>query len=286
MRYIVAIAPTLAILSGFIAPMAIAPLTVAPAAMAQTLPVRVDRWLEIDQVYGTVFFQRGSQTEPAREGMRLQQVGDTLRTSSRSNAVLRVDTNTGIITVSPNTTIRILEIRTTESGGRVTRLEVTTGQARFQVVPFTNPDSRMEIQTPAGSSAVRGTEFGVGVQPNGVTAVATLDGAVLAEAQGQSVQVDAGFQTLMVPGEPPLPPVETVQDLNLRLILLTTLDDRTARIRADVNPVNLVTVEDVLQTLNSQGEFDILVPLPANRRIVVVVTAPSGQEQTYELAVP
>jgi hypothetical protein len=39
-------------------------------------------------------------------------------------------------------------------------------------------------------------------------------------------------------------------------------------------------------TTNRDGTFDILILLPANRRIAVTVTTPLGKKQEYELAVP
>uniref|UniRef100_A0ACD5H295 FecR domain-containing protein n=1 Tax=Desertifilum tharense IPPAS B-1220 TaxID=1781255 RepID=A0ACD5H295_9CYAN len=53
---------------------------------------------------------------------------------------------------------------------------MTGGQARFRVRRFNHPGSSLEIETPAGSSAVRGTEFGVSVHPDGKTGIATREG--------------------------------------------------------------------------------------------------------------
>jgi hypothetical protein len=68
------------------------------------------------------------------------------------------------------------------NNGRITRLLVPRGQVRLQLRPFTNPGSRMEIETPAGTSGVRGTEFGLNVQPDGKMAIATLEGSVATSA--------------------------------------------------------------------------------------------------------
>lgn len=256
------------------------------AALAQPIQVRVERWLEVEQLFGDVFFQRGQNSQPAQVGMRLEAVGDTLRTSSRSNAVLSLDTNMGIITVSPNTSVRIEQLDTTERGGRLTRLRVTGGQARFQIRPFNNPDSTLEIETPAGSSAVRGTEFGVSVQPDGTTGVATLEGSILTAAAGSSVIVDAGFQTLVIPGEPPQNPVPVVDGGQLRLELLTSIDDQTVRVSGQTDPVNLLRIADEPLSLDRTGRFDVLVPLPPDRSIEAIVVTPSGLQQQYRLAVP
>lgn len=275
--------------------MALSCLVIVQGAIAQPLDVQVNRWLEVSQVYGTVIYENGQTSQAAQVGMRLQTVGDTLRTSSRSNARLTLDTNAGIITISPNTTVRIEQLQTTASGGRLTRLSIAGGQARFQIQPFSTPDSQLEIQTPAGSSAVRGTEFGISVQPTGSTSVATLEGRVVAVAQGQTILVDAGFQTLMVPGEPPINPVPLTDGAEFRLDLLTEVEDsspggsasrRTVQIRGQVNPVNLVSMAGFPQVVDATGQVDARLPVPASRRIEVVVITPSGRQQVYELAIP
>lgn len=255
--------------------------------VAKVLSVRTNRWLEVRQVVGTATYYRGRQSpQLARIGTRLQAVGDTLKTNPQSSLVLAVDTGIGFVNVAENTTIRVQQLQAIADGGRVTRLEVSGGQARLRVRPFTRPSSRLEIRTPAGLSGVRGTEFGVSVQPDGKTGVATLEGRVVAEAQGQAVDVGAKFQSLIVPGEPPSPPTPLTEDTRLQLRLLTTLGNRRARIAGQVDPVNLLLIAETPQTLNRSGEFDITVPLPDNQRIQAVVITPLGKRQVYELAVP
>jgi hypothetical protein len=253
---------------------------------AQSLQVRVDRWLEVRQATGTVTYQQGQTSRNARVGTRLQAVGETIRTGQGASAVLAVDTGVGFVNVSENTTVRVQSLEVTNSGGRITQLQVSGGQARLQVRRFTNPDSRLEIQTPAGVSGVRGTDFGVSVQPDGKTGVVTLEGGVVASAQGQSVAVNGGFQSLVIPGEPPSPAVPLTNNPALDLRQLTAEANQTARIVGQVDPVNLVQIEDETLVLDRQGNFDVTIPLSASRSIEAVVTTPLGRQQVYELLVP
>ncbi|MGJ3253683.1 MAG: FecR family protein [Elainellaceae cyanobacterium] len=253
------------------------------------IQVRVDRWLEVRQVNGTVAFRPTNQrASPAQVGNRLQRVGDAISTAARSGSILAVDTNIGFIDVSENTLVRLQELRTTSDGGKITRLQIPQGQARLRVRPFTNDSSELEIETPAGWSGVRGTEFGIAVQPDGKMGVATLDGSVITRAQGETVDVDAGFQNLTIPGEPPSPPVplEGRGDPSLRLRVLTTPDNETATIIGQIDPVNLLIIEGLSQTVDPDGRFDVSVPLPPSRRIEAVVITPLSLRQAYELAVP
>jgi len=253
---------------------------------AQSLQVRVDRWLEVRQATGAVTYQQGQTSRNARVGTRLQAIGEAIRTGQGASAVLAVDTGIGFVNISENTTVRVQNLQVTNNGGRITQLQVSGGQARLQVRRFTNPGSRLEIQTPAGVSGVRGTDFGVSVQPDGKTGLVTLEGGVVASAQGQSVAVEAGFQSLVIPGEPPSPAVPLTNDPGLDLRQLTAEANQTARIVGQVDLVNLVQIENQPLVLDRQGQFDVTVPLPADRSIEAVVTTPLGRRQVYELVVP
>jgi FecR protein len=262
-------------------------LTVAAIATAQqVLPVRVDRWLEIQQLQGTVTYRRGRMSQPAQVRTRLETVGDTLITGQRSSATLAIDTGIGTINIAESTTLQVQKLDVSPDGGKITKLQVMRGQVQLQVRPFTNRESELEIQTPAGVSGVRGTVFGVSVQPNGTTGVATLEGSVSASAQGQDVKVDAGLQSLVIPGEPPSPPVPLRDDPQLDITFLAAISQETARIVGQVDPVNLLVIADQPQTISRSGGFDVQIPFPSNRRIMAAVITPLGTRQAYELAVP
>jgi FecR protein len=255
--------------------------------IAQPLQVRVDRWLEIRQISGTVTYQSGSNSQAAQVGMRLQSVGDGITTAARSQAVLGVDTGIGFVEISESTVLRIQQLELLPDGGRVTRMQVPRGQAHVRVRQFTHPSSELEIQTPAGWSAVRGTDFGVTAQPDGKMGVATREGSVVTIAQGVTVPVRAGFQNLTIPGEPPSPPVPISTDPP-RLILqrLAAVSNTAARVVGRIDPVNLLIISDIPQVVDPDGRFDVTATLSQDRQIDAVVITPLGERQTYELAVP
>jgi FecR protein len=249
-----------------------------------TLPIRVDRCLEVEQLSGTVTFQRNKTSQAAKIGTRLEAIGDTLITDRNSSATLSVDTGIGTVAVSENTTLRVQELETLPSGGKVTTLGITGGQVRLELRPFTDPDSRLEIETPAGISGVRGTIFGVSVQPNGITGVATLEGRVVTAAQGQSVAVDAGQQNLMVPGEPPTQTTPLQENTTLDLVAINRIDRRTVEIVGAIDGVNLLVVEDEVQNVERDGRFTIRTE--DNRPIRATVITPLGKRQDYEITIP
>jgi FecR protein len=257
----------------------------AQSTFAQsTLPVRVDRWLEVEQLSGTVTFQRNKTSQAAKVGTRLEAIGDTLSTDRASSATLSVDTGVGTVAVAENTTLRVQELETLPSGGKITTLNITGGQARLELRPFTNPDSRLEIETPAGISGVRGTIFGVSVQPNGITGVATLEGRVVTAAQGQSVSVDAGQQSLVVPGEPPTPPTPLQENTAFDLVAINRIDRRTVEIVGQIDGVNLLVVEDEVRDVERDGRFTIRTA--DDRPVRATVITPLGKRQDYEITIP
>jgi hypothetical protein len=264
----------------------VALLSIGTDSIAKPLQVRLNRRLEVVSYTGKATYKLREATGPVRVGLRLEDVGDTIKTGDQSSAVLAVDTGVGFVNLSENTTLQVQQLQATPDGGRITRLQVTGGQARLEVRPFTNPNSRFEIETPAGLSGVRGTQFGVSVKPNGKTSVATLEGSVVEEAQGQAVAVDAGFRTLVIPGEPPSQPIPLREEAELEIRVLAAMEGDRARIRGLIDPFNLLIVASALQNVERTGEFDITVPLPKQRKIQAVVVTPLGQRQTYELLVP
>ncbi|MEX0269881.1 FecR domain-containing protein [Leptolyngbyaceae cyanobacterium UHCC 1019] len=255
---------------------------------ANALQVKVDRWLAIRQTSGSAWYQTKQQAVlPAKTGMRLQAVGDRIKTGDRSTMVLEVDTGVGFVHVAEKTNLIIQKMQRTSSGGQITQLQVASGQVRLQVRPFTNPSSRLEIQTPGGISGVRGTEFGISVQPNGKTGVATLKGGVATAAQGKSVLVKGGFQSLVIPGEAPSPATPLKDDPRLDIRQLSSLGNQRVRIVGQVDSVNLLAIANLPQGTDRQGNFDITIPLPGqNQRITALVTTPLGKQQIYELSLP
>ncbi|PSR18023.1 iron dicitrate transport regulator FecR [filamentous cyanobacterium CCP3] len=249
------------------------------------LPVRVERGLSVRQRQGEVMVLRPSGSAPAAVGDRLDAIGDGLRTGTRSAAVLEVDTDVGFLDVSERTELRIRTLEMAADGGRITHLSVPRGQVRTRLRRFTNQGSQFEIETPAGISGVRGTEFGVSVQEDGKTGIATLTGAVDTMAVGETVAVPAGFQNLIWPGEPPTQPVPLRNDPGLEYERRVIFDNNTryVTLTGRVDPVNTVFVDGAPQTVDRQGEFRLTRLATARLRVEVVVITPLGRQETHEI---
>lgn len=235
---------------------------------------------------GTVSYDRPSSSRAARVGDRLQAVGEGITTGTRSRADLLLDTGVGTINVLEYTSLKVQRLDTTPDSGRITHLDVTRGQVRLKLRRFTSPNSELRIRTPAGLSGVRGTEFGVVVQPDGKTSIGTLEGSVVTEAQGVQVEVPGGFQNFTIPGQPPTAAVPLRDDPALAADFVKLLDRGVRRVQlvGRVDPVNAVTVNGVQQTVDANGEFRSTTFLvPSFLKVNVVVTTPLGKSQSYEL---
>lgn len=259
---------------------------ISQALAEDSLKVRVNRWLEVRSISGNVVYQSSQRSKPATIGTKLNQIGEKITTGKNSKTLLALDTGVGFIEVAENTTLQIKEMGKTNNGGLLTDLQVSGGQIKLKLRRFTNQDSRLRIETPAGITGVRGTEFGISVQPNGKTGVATLTGSVVTSAEGQSVNVNKGFQSLIIPGEPPTPPVKLRDNPNLELQLLADIGNQTAQVVGKVDPVNLLLIGNQPVNTNREGFFDVTVAMPRDRQISASVITPLGKRQNYELAVP
>ncbi|WP_225885291.1 FecR domain-containing protein [Leptolyngbya sp. KIOST-1] len=252
---------------------------------ASAIPVRVDRGLVVSRVQGDVTLLRPGRSTAARVGDHLGAVGDGLRTGTRSSAVLNVDTDVGFLDVSERTELRIRTLEMAADGGRITHLTVPRGQVRTRLRRFTHEGSQFEIETPAGISGVRGTEFGVNVQDDGKTGIATLSGAVDTTAVGETVAVPAGFQNLIFPGEPPTEPVPLRDDpgLEYERRVIFERGTRFVTLIGRVDPVNTVFVDGAPQTVDRQGEFRLTRLATARLRVEVVVITPLGRQEIHEI---
>jgi hypothetical protein len=110
---------------------------------------------------------------PARVGDRLRN-GDIVLTSRDTRAALRFTDDGSVLRVNPNS--RVIINSGTEGGVIVRTLNLEFGELWTRV--NRRPGTTLRVQTPAGVAAVKGTEFVVRVDSNGVATVITLEGVV------------------------------------------------------------------------------------------------------------
>ncbi|MEG3841812.1 FecR domain-containing protein [Microcoleus sp. herbarium14] len=254
-------------------------ITFALPLLAREIQLPGSRWVEVQQIRGTVTYQG----RPAKVGDRLTTAGQQISTGKQSSAVLAVDSGIATITVAELSTVQVKGLSVAVGGGRVTLLSVPAGLARVSARRLTNPNSRLEINSPAGVVGVRGTEFAVGVGPEGKAATVLFEGKVDASAQGRTVKIEKGYASVTFPGIPPTPPQAFKENMNYELISLSVISQNKVRCICTVDPLNLVYLNDQPLKMDRTGKIDEVVPRPANSDYWLVVRSPVGNEVSYEI---
>ncbi|MBD1939071.1 iron dicitrate transport regulator FecR [Microcoleus sp. FACHB-68] len=258
------------------------------SSVAQRPPMankEAERWVQIRRVQGEVTYQG----QPARVGDRLAE-GENLSTGSNSSATLVVDDGIGTITVSELSNLQIQNLDILPNGAKITRVFTNRGQSAARLRPFVNPDSRFDIafrgnddDEEGGVAGARGTEYGVAVGPTGKTGISIRSGTVEVVAQQQSVLLNAGTSSVVVPGKAPTPPRTTGENVQLKVKILPATLNKQVRVSGEVDPLNLVFLNNQPLETGTDGKFDTIVPLLPNRILRLEVRTPLGQEQVYEL---
>lgn len=156
-------------------------------ASAQDASVALVHRLLLDQ---RMVVTRETQNQPATLGQRLAS-GDLVVTSSNTRAAIRFTDDGSLVRLNPNSR---LHVRTTGNEGEVTKtLELEFGELWARVTRQ-QQERGFQVQTPSGVAAVKGTEFVVRVDANGVTTVLTLEGAMDFFNGAGTVSVEAGRQ--------------------------------------------------------------------------------------------
>ena len=249
-----------------------------PAMQAQTM----GGWLQVQRVSGSVTTLIGRRKN-TQVGDRLSAVGHGLVTGNRSSANLSLDEGIGSIAVAQNTRVRVEQLSVLSDGARVTVLDVPRGQARLQVRRFTNPNSRLELHTPSGVAAVRGTVFGVSVDEDGQTSVATLEGQVEASAQNVAVPVDAGMVSIIYTGEPPTSPQSLDRKLDIQWQTYEWRKDHFY-VAGWIDPANTLMVMGDDISITRTGYFEKKVLLAdRSQRVMLTVQNAMGEARMHEL---
>jgi hypothetical protein len=278
------------------------------------------RSLAIQEIRGTVTFKG----RPAVVGDRLLAPGDEIITGPDSTARLAIDNNTGIVEVAEKTAVRISDLSST-SGENDTAIFVSRGRVRLSIGKTAAPTAAAQtsaiilpiqiaalntfsgiaetsqiaqqkksprtapvrVETPQGVAGVRGTSFGVSVAPDGKTAVETIEGAVGVSGNNDSeVVVNGGSATAIFPQTAPLAPSASPRLAELKVRSLSRLGGNIYRLSGQINPIDIIYVNNQAIKIDREGKFKIQGILPASRRLKIVVRGSSVREKHYNLAVP
>ncbi|MBE9096255.1 FecR domain-containing protein [Tychonema sp. LEGE 07203] len=292
----------------------------SPAATTNARGTAAGRSLEIKEIRGSVSFKG----RPAVAGDRLQAPGDEIITGANSTARIAIDNNTGIVEVAEKTAVRISNLSGSEGGEKDTAIFVSRGRVRLSIgktaaaTPAANTSTiippnqiaalnsfsglgnlsqiaqqkksartaPVRVETPEGVAGVRGTSFGVSVS-EGKTSVETIEGAVAVSGSTDSeVVVNGGSATTIFSQSPPAPISASPRLAELKVRSLFRLSGNIYRLSGQINPIDIIYVNNEAVKIDRDGKFKIQGILPPSRRLNIVVRAPSVRERHYSLAVP
>jgi FecR protein len=161
----------------------------------------------ISSPIGEVLVQKQSSTAwiPAVSGMKLFE-GDRLKTGGNGTTQI-VFFEGSVAEVGADSEILLSELAVAPNTGSTSiHLEQIVGHTINRVQKLVDSASEYEIETAAGSAAVRGTTFKSYVRNDGYTSIYCKEGAVWFTAGGVTVVVGAGQQSSAMPGGTPSTP--------------------------------------------------------------------------------
>lgn len=143
---------------------------------------------------GPVQIETNGQRAPARIGMPLSE-GQWIITGPGAFATFELE-DASRVTLPSNTRVRIAKLRQVLLNGAPQRVfQLEQGKGTISATPTPTPGARFEVRTPVSVSAVRGTEFRVGVSADKAQ-TEVLKGAVGVDAGASATDappIQAGF---------------------------------------------------------------------------------------------
>jgi ferric-dicitrate binding protein FerR (iron transport regulator) len=146
------------------------------------------------------------------------QAGDELRTGPGGSVILTAPDGSYMV-ISENSRLVLEDYW---SGSLKSIMNLIVGQVRFFIQRQGGRPSPSSVRTPTALIAVRGTTFDVFVDDTQFAEVRCLEGRVTVESfefPNREVLLDAGFKTLVRPGEVPTTPVRLEAELQRQRVI-------------------------------------------------------------------
>jgi hypothetical protein len=252
----------------------------APKVYQQTV---VGRWLQVQAATGDVTIEPPLRKAILRD--RLTKIGDRLITGKDSSAELWIDDGIGKLEVGELTELQILRLEKLPNGAKRTHITIMGGTVKLKLRKLHNPKSNVQIFTPAGTAAVRGTIFGVSLNHRGISGVAVQKGIVIVTGINQKLPIRLGFGRILVPGQPPsklraIPETARIFDIRYQ-----HRGSNQVYLRANTDPGNLVQVAGQPIDIDEEGNFQVQVPDVQEHLIPVRITTPLNVSKGFLLTI-
>jgi hypothetical protein len=198
----------------------------------------------------------GAAQRQAELGQRLAN-NDVVITSPNTRAAIRFTDDGSLLRLNPNSQLKIV---TEGDRNAVTKtLQLEFGELWTKV---TKKDAaQFRVQTPAGVAAVKGTEFIVRVDVNGITTVITLEGIVEFFNGAGTVQIPAG-RRVTVTSQTQVPTVVPTTDADLK------------------QDVGLLESDDAPGSPSEKTQIEILMQDKDGKTKTVILEVPRGALRT------
>ncbi len=162
-----------------------------------------------------VIFANNDKRLPLKPGMALS-AGDRVITGEKATALFSLEDKSSIL-LQEQSELEFTRLKTLGGGSSKSMdasLNVHRGRLNMHANPRHVPDSRYEIMTVSANSAVRGTNFRIGIEKES-SRTEVLDGMVNVGNAYGSVNVPANFGTVAQKDSPPRKPVKLLPAPNL-----------------------------------------------------------------------
>ena len=87
--------------------------------------------------------------------------------------------------------------------------------------------------------------------------VLTQEGIVSVSGSGESVEVKAGYATVVIPGQPPTKPVRFDENLDFDVPRVRLNANGIWEVEGKVDPLNFLWIDDEYISLNEDGSFQV-----------------------------
>jgi hypothetical protein len=198
--------------------------------------------------------------------------GDIVRTEADGYAAVEFFDGS-ILTLHPDSILRLNLMQAYAAGLSDVRVGLSPGRAETRARAQPEQPSRFEIDTPAGITSVRGTDFRVSVPADErASRSEVLEGDVVVTGAGKAVDVPAGYGTVTRAGEPPGAPVALLPPPDL-----TALPASLSNLPAALD-FPAVTGAVAYRTLLARGDAfnEVLVEAVSNAPQVRLPELPAG----------
>jgi len=91
----------------------------------------------------------------------------------------------------------------------------------------------------------------------------------------------------VIVNEPPSLPSRLINDPSVRLDVIAACDGgRSVQLMGRTDSVNLLLIGETIVETDRTGNFNVVIPLPNDRRLPLLSTTPLGRKQSYVIQVP